>query len=52
MASNNDMAVGGGLWMASWMFCIAFLNMTGTWKIIGAFFVWPYYLGEWVRTLL
>jgi hypothetical protein len=34
----------GGLWIASWLFTIGFLQLT-FWKAVLGILIWPYYLG-------
>lgn len=40
----------GGLWFASWLFTIGFLNLS-FWKGVLALILWPYYLGTWFSAL-
>ncbi|MBI2188464.1 MAG: hypothetical protein HYU37_15290 [Acidobacteria bacterium] len=44
-------SVGGGLlWAAGWLFTVGYLQLT-FWKGVFALFIWPYYIGEALRTL-
>jgi hypothetical protein len=44
-------SVGGLLWVAGWLFTIGYLHLP-FWKGVLAMFIWPYYLGALLRTLL
>mgnify|MGYP006290345229 CR=1 FL=1 len=40
----------GVLWLVGWLFTIGFLQLS-FWQGVLAVVVWPYYLGEFFRTL-
>jgi len=40
----------GGLWFASWLFMLGFLDLS-FWKGVAALVIWPYYLGVFLKTL-
>jgi hypothetical protein len=41
----------GLLWIAAWLFTIGFLHLP-FWRGVLALLVWPYYLGEALRSVL
>jgi len=38
-------------WFSGWLFAVGFLNLP-FFKAVLAIIIWPYYLGEFIRTLL
>jgi hypothetical protein len=44
-------SVAGCLWFASWLFTIGFLHLT-FWKGVLALFIWPYYIGAHLSSIL
>jgi hypothetical protein len=53
MASKKVEVAGimGPLWFIGWLFTIGFLELT-FFKGFLAILVWPYYLGEFIRTFV
>jgi len=41
----------GGLWCAAWLFTIGYLHL-GFWRGALAIFLWPYYIGLHVSTVI
>ena len=41
----------GPLWFIGWLFTIGFLQL-GFWKGLIGLLLWPYYLGDFNRTLI
>jgi uncharacterized membrane protein len=41
----------GGLWCAAWLFTIGFLHL-GFWRAVLAIVLWPYYIGQYVSTVI
>jgi hypothetical protein len=41
----------GGIWFAGWLFTIGYLDLS-FWKGVLALALWPYYIGDFVRTML
>ncbi|HUL16993.1 MAG TPA: hypothetical protein VLV88_13425 [Terriglobales bacterium] len=44
-------SVAGCLWFAAWLFTIGFLHLT-FWKGVLALFIWPYYIGAHLSSIL
>lgn len=44
-------SIAGMVWFVGWLFTIGFLHLP-FWKAVLGIIVWPYYLGDAVRTLL
>ena len=42
---------GGALWCIGWLFTIGFIGLP-FWKGVLAIIIWPYYLGDFIKTLL
>jgi len=38
-------------WFAGWLFSIGFLHLT-FWKGVLAIIIWPYYIGQFISTLI
>lgn len=41
----------GPIWFIGWLFTLGFLELT-FWKGVLAIVVWPYYLGEFIRSVI
>ncbi len=41
----------GPLWLLGWLFSLGFLELS-FWKGVLAIVVWPYYIGEFVRSII
>jgi hypothetical protein len=41
----------GAIWFTGWLFTIGFLDLS-FWKGVLAIAIWPYYLGDVIRTFI
>ena len=43
-----NIGIGVGIWLAIWLFTVGYVKLTGI-KIFYAFFIWAYYLGQYLK---
>lgn len=41
----------GGLWFGAWLFTLGYLHLS-FWKGVLALIIWPYFLGDFVSSLM